>query len=461
MKAIDNYKLLMLNYYKRVIKAVKFYALFGNTTTTLPDGTRQLVNSGTSATNGTLYSGQGLHFDGASQYITRSCPTTNQDFAILFSSSGGSSGSPVSIDPSDRVFKIEIIDSNTAYLLSKTLWSADSYINIDTTKRIEWAYTVDIANNIEQFYANGELVLQRAFTIDSSFTFNIGVEDNGRYNGIQDVVYFIPQKVDSTFLQQHYANPEQTLYRENGVLKSAFLPQATLDDMEAGNGFAYLMNENVSAGAYVTDICKPFSSNLIINGGFDTDTNGWFQTGGATITSDNGRLKIVGTESNSRVNSDSQPTLNAGIEYICEFYAENVDGSNARLVLFSNGYTENKQANVTYAGWYRFAFTPTATGTGEIWAMSGIGTTYFDNIRVYENTNLSTITNYADTMRTNAQALPYGYQNALVEQDAFGVTTGLASIDVKADDFADAQAQFLSENGLTLTDNAGVWEITK
>ena len=87
----------------------------------------------------------------------------------------------------------------------------------------------------------------------------------------------------------------------------------------------------------------------------------------------------------------------------------------------------------------------------------------FDNVKVHPLTNssLSTITNYADTMRTNAQALSYGYQNALVEQNAIGVTTGLANIDVKATDFADAQAQFLSENGLTLTDNAGTWEITK
>jgi hypothetical protein len=64
-------------------------------------------------------------------------------------------------------------------------------------------------------------------------------------------------------------------------------------------------------------------------------------------------------------------------------------------------------------------------------------------------------------MHTNVADHSHGIQTALLDQDANGVPTGLTSIDVQATDFADAQTQFTNENGLTLTDNSGTWELTK
>jgi hypothetical protein len=73
----------------------------------------------------------------------------------------------------------------------------------------------------------------------------------------------------------------------------------------------------------------------------------------------------------------------------------------------------------------------------------------------------SAVINWTSTMHTNVADHSHGIQTALLEQDANGVPTGLATIDVQATDFTDAQTQFSSENGLTLTDNAGTWELTK
>jgi hypothetical protein len=73
----------------------------------------------------------------------------------------------------------------------------------------------------------------------------------------------------------------------------------------------------------------------------------------------------------------------------------------------------------------------------------------------------SAVENWSSTMHTNVADHSHGIQTALLEQDANGVPTGLATIDVQATDFTDAQTQFSSENGLTLTDNAGTWELTK
>jgi len=71
-----------------------------------------------------------------------------------------------------------------------------------------------------------------------------------------------------------------------------------------------------------------------------------------------------------------------------------------------------------------------------------------------------TITNWSASVHSNYTPNG-GYQNALITQDANGSHTGLATIDVEADTFLDAQTQFTDENGLTLTDNAGQWEIAK
>jgi hypothetical protein len=73
----------------------------------------------------------------------------------------------------------------------------------------------------------------------------------------------------------------------------------------------------------------------------------------------------------------------------------------------------------------------------------------------------SEVRKWSSTMHTNVADHSHGIQTALLDQDANGVPTGLTSIDVQATDFADAQTQFTNENGLTLTDNSGTWELTK
>jgi hypothetical protein len=164
--------------------------------------------------------------------------------------------------------------------------------------------------------------------------FFIGDREAGgvKYSGTINHIKVIPEALDSTVINAHFNNPERTVYLENGTLKSDILPQATLDSMAAGNGFAYLLTENENCNGNLTNICT----------------------------------------------------------------------------------------NTT-----------------------------------------SAVENWSSTMHTNVADHSHGIQTALLEQDANGVPTGLTSIDVQATDFADAQTQFSSENGLTLTDNAGIWELTK
>ncbi|CAN8142607.1 hypothetical protein THIOSC15_450003 [uncultured Thiomicrorhabdus sp.] len=93
--------------------------------------------------------------------------------------------------------------------------------------------------------------------------------------------------------------------------------------------------------------------------------------------------------------------------------------------------------------------------------LSGGFTGTIRNIKVYDRggSNLTPVTGYSPTMHVSGQT--EGYQTALIEQDFAGSHTGLATIDVQADTLLDAQTQYANENGLTLTDNLGQWEITK
>ena len=244
---------------------IRYPIIFGSTSITLSDGTRELVNSGTSATNAVLKTGQGLFFDGTSQYIE-----LNGYVAQL-------------IYFKDGVFTVNEINATLT------------------------GYQFGLANG-----GNGIAIV-----------------------GAVSMLLASPSTFDSTTLDLIKNNPEKSIYRENGVLKSAFLPQATLDAMEAGNGFAYLMNENTSASDYATDISKPMPSNLVVNGGFDVNYDNWIVSNAiADVTG--GYLTLTSTSSTYATAYQDIPCL-PGNSYIIELDMNNIDGIDKAEVVVRAG----------------------------------------------------------------------------------------------------------------------------
>jgi hypothetical protein len=289
-----------------------------------------------------LVSGRGLEFNGVDQTFNLGTMTVGNNSTFIFT-----------------VEKVPSVNLNTRYLISRDYnwaiginsngtvsirWhSATTYVNfsnvvVDLSRPITLA--IVFGNNGEGIHTcmyKDQVGYAQGSTVVNFTTTDMYLASRGNVGNFSQVIFRSAINLpEYSFTQQDFAahlqNPERTVYLENGTLKSDILPQATLDSMAAGNGFAYLMTENENCSGYLTDICT----------------------------------------------------------------------------------------NTT-----------------------------------------SAVENWSSTMHTNVADHSHGVQTALLEQDANGVPTGLATIDVQATDFTDAQTQFSSENGLTLTDNAGTWELTK
>jgi hypothetical protein len=287
-----------------------------------------------------LVSGRGLEFNGVDQSVdTNYVPDILSDFTILIPMYGDASNQYPRHGCETGIYMCRLVTFNGSDLLVSIGSSESGNIPLGVSDGERYELAVVGAGGVCSLYKDG-LDLNASFNITGfspAFSFQIACSNDDKtlenfMSGIISYAYFIPKALTLSEIQAHYNNPEKTLYREAGVLKSDILPQATLDSMAAGNGFAYLMTENENCSGNLTNICTNTTSAVI---------------------------------------------------------------------------------------------------------------------------------NWSSTMHTNVADHSHGIQTALLEQDANGVPTGLTSIDVQATDFADAQTQFSSENGLTLTDNAGTWELTK
>ena len=140
---------------------------------------------------------------------------------------------------------------------------------------------------------------------------------------------------------------------------------------------------NVLAGDYVV-----FENpELVTNGTFDTDVSGWTADGGALLSHDKGRLKIVGSGAeNPRafVNLNSNYGLVDGQTYLASASIE-TDGVPARLMVYHNGTSINPR-NLTTDGISVFSFTYTMgspiTVIATIDEANSNSIVYFDNISV-------------------------------------------------------------------------------
>jgi hypothetical protein len=322
---------------EKIFEAVKSLFKFDGTAYTDANGERFLKDS-QSTQDIKLVSGRGLQFNGVDQYVdTGFIPDISQPFTMIMPMINSTySRHGVSTASTKECTVKGISGDNTTFAVD--VGNVGS-VSIPTGCGYLQRYDVTVVSTGSNvtIYRNGV-----STGVSFNYTFQT-LEDNfylmawneagtaGLFmQSTLDGFYFIPQAFTAQEVNQHYNSPEKTIYRENGVLKSDILPQATLDSMAAGNGFAYLMTENENCSGYLTDICT----------------------------------------------------------------------------------------NTT-----------------------------------------SAVENWSSTMHTNVADHSHGVQTALLEQDANGVPTGLATIDVQATDFTDAQTQFSSENGLALTDNEGTLEL--
>lgn len=244
----------------------------------------------------------------------------------------------------------------------------------------------------------------------------------------------------TTELSNIEQNPELALYWDNDVLTSDYFDTTKVFEW-------YPFTENVSAGGYYRNHALPIPSNLF--DGFTTVQASWTDNLDGSYTGLN--VSDFGLR-DLRVDFGF-----ALINYVLDFKVKNYSRGN--IGNFGNALAI--PISITEDGQYR------AVLKGNTTVLTLFG---FDNftgilydIKVYPlaSSGLTPLANWTPTTSTNAQQLTTGYQCALQELGSFGLPINPVTIDVKADSLADAQAQFTSENGLTLTDNAGTLELYK
>jgi hypothetical protein len=446
---------------EKILETVTTLFKFDGTAYTDANGERFLENvSGTQDIK--LVSGRGLQFNGVDQTFNLGTMTAGNNSTFIFT-----------------VEEVSGVNVDWGYLVSRD-YNYVIGINPDGTVSIRWNYgtqrvtfsniVVDLSRPITLaivFGNDGEGIHTCMYEgqigyaqADTGFAFaatNMYLASRGNVASFSQVIFrSVINLPEYSFTQQDFAahlqNPERTVYLENSVLKSDILPQATLDSMAAGNGFAYLMTENISSRGYLTDITKTKADNLLtdpltqidansaftkldaINGVYSINTTSYkdlrFSISGYTE-----QFIVVEWEIFDYVGGDFFINLDGGTSVV-NSYAVSGNGFH-RKVLYN---TDNTRVDLSTHGYFN----------------GSIRNIY---VAPLNNSNIAAVENWSSTMHTNVADHSHGIQTALLDQDIFGVPTGLTSIDVQAKDFADAQTQFSNENGLALTDNEGTLEL--
>lgn len=287
---------------------------------------------------------------------------------------------------------------------------------------------IAVVTNFQDFslYANGEFA--KAITTPSYYkpaSFNYIAARNGSacYTGILDYCTIIPKALTAQEISNHCNNPEQTLYWDNGTLKSDILDQATIDSMQAGNGFWYPLTENVSAGGYYRNHALPMAVNKVSD-----DFSLWFQpSGGWTVNAD-GSATMAFIDSWTPLGYEIEGFIQQ--DYIIEFELTDVTGS-VRCASLPSDYNAAQIgiviSSITSNGVYRALHNSTNSviAFGRQYNEGG-GSCTVKSVKVYPlaNSGLTPLTNYTETTSTNAQQLTSGYQCALQELDPFGLPIG-------------------------------------
>jgi len=444
---------MLFNFGMGASKLKRFLHQFLGRVATAADGTRYLVNEG-EGDNVVMPTGQGAYFNGQDSYIdTGFVPDLTQDFTYF-------GNIPYVEGKTYGLYAAPNVRLHFEIYQNKFLVGVGN-----TYKQVTTDYTgvTDIHFAVTYQSSSGLVSIELSnLNVTDSFTASVPTQNTIRFfigarsdtnspanyiQGSLQAQYFIPKALTPAERQAHYNNPEQTLYWDNGVLKSDILDQATIDSMQAGNGFWYPLTDK---GPYYRNHALPIPGNLVTSA---------FTPSDATWIVDGENFTSNSTTGYAYVQADC---VNTGVDDVfVEIKISNYVSGSVRIQL-SLGDVNADSGVYTSNGVYRVKIAAQSNTVIRVQAVNGfVGEVELINFYPLANSGLTPLVNWTSTTSTNASQLSTGYQCALVEQDAFGLPTNPVTIDVKADSLADAQAQFLSENGLTLTDNAGTLELYK
>jgi hypothetical protein len=123
------------------------------------------------------------------------------------------------------------------------------------------------------------------------------------------------------------------------------------------------------------------ATNEVPNGDFsDGTTTGWATADNATISVENGKLRVDGVQANSRAVEYGLPVPAEGAANV-SFDIENISGASGRFVLWARP-SATILVNTTTPSSGTLVDIPSGTTHLEIWLRSDVGSNYFDNIAV-------------------------------------------------------------------------------
>ena len=441
---------LGLAFRNAVAVAESFLMKFTSESLTNVDGTRSLVNDGSSGVNADLFTGQGLAFEG-SQYVNTDSPGLTSDYVYFFATvdTGGGGYSPqIASANNSSDFCVTTGKNNTTETNNLSVcYSAEYFLTgrYLTDGEICSVYVVVCkpTNQIKVYVSNSSGGLD-LFTFDTTGRYIASIDiatigkRNGTYpnyfSGMLNTVAFFDSgdELTASDIDLCYKNPEKMWYKDSsGDVQSDILSPATITDMQAGNGFIYLLNKYVTDGTnwYTKNLCFPESVPLVTNGDFSDGFTGWIDDDYWSLV--NGRAYHA--PSSNPYYLMHPISISDDISYIVEFDVEIISGG-VRVALrrSPNTWITSIGVDLSVSGFYRFEFNGDSVADLIAWyRATGTAEFYIDNVKVYPASEdpYKVITGMSsDTLITNADQLPYGYQNALVNDD-LTLTDGLLNWD--------------------------------
>lgn len=433
--------------------------IFDGTTTIDQDGNVFLANTATEK-DALLKTGKGINFESGRYINTLLKPKTTGDITVFFETTVSDAANPTSWGVlKTRTFGLFSQVGLLRFVVGGKVIEYPHNLPVGT--KLQTASVVDAVADTAYLYVNGQLVGSATGLTKQNYiqALYIGAQNaNGSvtnyHSGYQSGFYYIPAKVTAQEVLAHCNNPVDTLYKVNGVLTSGLpsITQDVLDAMVAGQGRWYPMTELCKGNAVKNHLYGDTVSELSDFSTPDIMTSDIVNEGAGRYSFNTTEFRTLGF--------DLQPASGAKV---VEFEITSYTSGVIRTVLI--GSTNDSTSDLTEEGVYRITLdTDSITSVRflTIGSLGGfVGVVKVNSVYTPLDFHFNLINGSLETTHTGTQEQSTGYQTAFVNQDQFGLPLGKTVIDVEAVDLENAQAQFLSENGLTLIDNAGDLEITK
>ena len=430
------------------VNAIKF----GRTHSVNAQGENILINEGYLLdSDAKLFSGQGLFFDGTQYIETGLTIDPTKDFTFTFQQrfkTGGSGQNGSWIDGNRCHFGtdangIRVGVGNNVITKNETLQNGKFvHVAVRYNAQQQRVSVTNLNNMTTQSFITVFNTPVNAFNIG-----NIAGTASSPVTEIQKDFYFIPAYLTLGELAAHHQYPELTLYKQNETLKSSFLQQTTLDEMQADGGFWYPLCDKADV-ITITDTfgCSP---NMALELTQDI----------VNLATSDPAFEVLGNNTYS-IDGDGNYSmrLNLDVDYGYIFDIEVITTNNKPIVLYGGVGTYNR-INLG-AGKHQVVMFITQHDKRLICNSTGFrGTFKLSNLR-----KLQLITNYVNSpMRDNAVRLNSAMQSCLLEQDSTGIPLTLSrtgELSFNGDQYVDIQSKNITGDWcldlyVNTKDNAG------